>query len=321
MDIGHVIADRYRISEIIGRGGMGRVWLARDLHLNRSVAVKTMDVDASDPEQAERDAKRFAREATTVAGLDHSGLATVYDLGVEDGLHYLVMQHVHGTDLGDYIAETAPLDIVEVAAIGVQICSVLGAAHAKGIVHRDLKPGNVRIRTDGVVKVLDFGVAALLDPKADHLTRTGERPGTLRCMSPEQVEGDVAAVDHRADLYALGCLLYEMLTGRPVFSDEYPLLMPSLHVHETPVPPGQIRDDIPQDIEALVLELLAKAPADRPAHAGAVYPRLARFLPGPADPALALRPWAEVAPLRPFQHPMAPDARPVRLWASQADGD
>lgn len=317
MDIGTLIAKRYRIKSAIGHGGMGQVWMADDEHLGRGVAVKTMTpASGLTSAQVAQDAARFEREAKAVAKLDHTGLAAVYDLGVETGTHYLVMQYVQGLDLGDYIAEHETLTVEESAAVGVQICSVLAAAHARHVVHRDLKPGNVRIRTDGVVKVLDFGVAAILDD-TQKLTTTGERLGSFLYMAPEQVMGE--PVDRRTDLYALGCLIHEMLTGRPVFEHESPLVVPSLHTDAAPQPLRQVRPDVPEEIETLVLELLAKKPADRPAHAGEVYRRLAAHLPAPGTPNGALVPWAEADPRRPFLHPMAPDARPVRQWAREAD--
>ncbi|MFG2935052.1 serine/threonine-protein kinase [Streptomyces sp. NPDC048282] len=318
MDIGTLIAKRYRIKSAIGHGGMGQVWMADDEHLGRGVAVKTMTpASGLTSAQIAQDAARFEREAKAVAKLDHTGLAAVYDLGVETGTHYLVMQYVQGLDLGDYIAERETLGVAETAAVGVQICSVLAAAHARNVVHRDLKPGNVRIRTDGVVKVLDFGVAAILD-ETQKLTTTGERLGSFLYMAPEQVMGE--PVDRRTDLYALGCLIHEMLTGRPVFEHESPLVVPSLHTDATPQPLRTLRPDVPEAIETLVLELLAKKPADRPVHAGAVYRRLAAHLPAPGTPDGALVPWTEADPRRPFLHPMAPDARPVRQWAREADG-
>ncbi|MER5822387.1 serine/threonine-protein kinase [Streptomyces mirabilis] len=315
MDTGTLIAGRYRIKRLIGRGGMGVVWLAHDENLGRDVALKTMNVDPGlTEEQRARDAERFRREAQAVARLDHAGLATVYDLGEENGTRFLVMQYVIGPPLDDRIAEEGPLSIEETASIGVQIASVLGSVHAREVVHRDLKGSNVVIRTDGVVKVLDFGVAAFLDPDTTGLTTTGERPGSLECMAPEQVRGK--PVDPRTDLYALGCLLYAMLTGEPVFTHESELMLPGMILEQPPVPPGRLRAGIPSELEDLVLQLLAKDPDERPAHAGEVWRRLAVWLPERRAPEQALAPWAEVDPLRPFTHPMGPEARPVRAWAA-----
>ncbi|MEV7784617.1 serine/threonine-protein kinase [Streptomyces sp. NPDC088106] len=315
MDIGPVIAKRYRIKQEIGSGGMGVVWLAHDEHLGRDVALKTMNVTPGLTEdQRMRDAERFRREARAAARLDHTGIATVYDLGEEKGTRYLVMQYVTGIDLDDRIAEEERLSIEETASVGVQIASVLGSVHTRDVVHRDLKGRNVIIRTDGVVKVLDFGVAAFLDPGTAKLTTTGERPGSLECMAPEQVKDK--RIDHRTDLYALGCLLHKMLAGEPVFEHRSELMLPGLILDRPPTPLRELRSDVPRDLETLVLQLLAKDPRDRPAHAGEVWQRLAPWLPGRGDPAAALIPWAEVDPLRPFRHPMGPDARPVRAWAN-----
>ncbi|THC47312.1 serine/threonine-protein kinase [Streptomyces sp. A1499] len=314
MDIGPVIAKRYRIKREIGSGGMGVVWLAHDEHLGRDVALKTMNTPPGlTQDQRARDAERFRREARAAARLDHTGIATVYDLGEERGTRFLVMQYVTGVDLEDRIAEQERLSIEEAASVGVQIASVLGSVHARNVVHRDLKGRNVIIRTDGVVKVLDFGVAAFLEPDTAKLTTTGERPGSLECMAPEQILGKL--VDHRTDLYALGCLLHKMLTGEPVFEHRSELMLPGLILDHPPIPLRDLRPDAPSDLESLVTELLAKAPNDRPAHAGEVWRRLASWLPERGDPAAALTPWAEVDPLRPFRHPMGPDARPVRSWA------
>ncbi|WP_073948846.1 serine/threonine-protein kinase [Streptomyces kebangsaanensis] len=314
MDTGSLIAGRYRIKNLIGRGGMGVVWLAHDENLGRDVALKTMSVAPGlTEEQRARDAERFRREAQAVARLDHAGLATVYDLGEENGVRFLVMQYVIGPALSDRIVEEGPLSVEETASIGVQIASVLGSVHARDVVHRDLKGSNVVIRTDGVVKVLDFGVAAFLNPDTTALTMTGERPGSLECMAPEQVRGK--PVGPRTDLYALGCLLYAMLTAEPVFAHDSELMLPSMILERHPVPPSVLRRGLPTELERLVLQLLAKEPDDRPAHAGEVWQRLAAWLPERGSPEKALVPWAEVDPLRPFTHPMGPDARPVRAWA------
>lgn len=313
MDIGSIVARRYRVKSPIGQGGMGQVWMAHDEHLARPVALKTMTSSAARTADATKDARRFEREAKAMARLDHIGLAAVYDLGEDAGIRYLAMQYIQGHDLRDLIAERGHLSVTETAAIAVQVCSVLAAAHSLRIVHRDLKPGNIRVRTDGLVKVLDFGVAADLDPDATHLTTTGQTLGTWLYMAPEQVAAE--PIDHRADLYALGCLIHEMLSGRPPFTDPAPLKIPDMHLTTPPTPLREIAPGIPEEIEHLVLELLAKKPDDRPAHAGEVYRRLAPWLPDRLPAEAALLPWVDVDPCRPFTHPMAPGARPVRDWA------
>ncbi len=316
MDVGTVIAGRYEIRSPIRTGGMGQVWLAQDGHLGRTVAVKTMRPDlGGDQDRVQRDVRRFQQEAMAVARLDHIGLAAVHDLGEEDGTHYLIMQYVQGLDLGDLIAEHGRLGTPEAASVTVQICSVLAAAHAQHIVHRDLKPGNVRVRTDGLVKVLDFGAAALLDSNDTRLTNPGSAaPGTWLYMAPEQIAGE--EVSNRTDLYALGCLLYEMVSGRPPFTSSAPLMVPNMHRTEVPLLLGVLEPSTPKDVEALVAQLLAKDPDDRPAHAGVVYQIMAGHLPEPRPPQDALRPWIEADPCRPFAHPMSPGARAVREWAA-----
>jgi serine/threonine protein kinase len=268
-----------------------------------------------DPERAALEVKRFEREAMAVARLDHVGLAAVYDMGEDNGVRYLAMQYVQGLDLADLIAENERLTVQQAASVAVQICSVLATAHAQQIVHRDLKPGNVRIRTDGVVKVLDFGAAALLDATEAKLTNPGSTaPGTWQYMAPEQIAGK--PVTQRTDLYALGCLLHEMLSGKAPFRHSSPLMIPEMHLSIEPPPLSLIEPTVPSALEELVLELLAKEPEGRPAHAGEVYRRLADYLPAPLPAEQALVPWVEADPCRPFTHPMAPGARPVRDWAS-----
>lgn len=316
MDVGSLVADRYEIKKVLGRGGMGQVWLAHDQKLERSVALKLMLTDtAPDVERADQNDKRFVREAVAVARLNHAGLAAVFDMGVDQGTRYLVMQYVPGLDLADLIAENERLTVEQTACIAVQICSVLATAHAHKIVHRDLKPGNIRVSPDGQVKVLDFGAAAFLDPAETRLTNPGSTaPGTWQYMAPEQIAGEV--VTDRTDLYALGCLLHEMLSGHAPFEHSSALMIPEMHRLAEPPPLSSLVPTVPSALEELTLELLSKAPADRPVHVGKVYQRLAGYLPAPLPPEDALTPWHEVDPCRLFTHPMAPGPRPITKWAS-----
>lgn len=316
MDVGSLVADRYEIKKLLGRGGMGQVWLAQDRRLERSVALKALLGDTeSDAERADQNDKRFMREAMAVARLNHAGLAAVFDMGVDQGTRYLAMQYVPGLDLADLIAENERLTVEQAACIAVQICSVLATAHAHKIVHRDLKPGNIRVSPDGQVKVLDFGAAAILDPAETKLTNPGSTaPGTWQYMAPEQIAGET--VTDRTDLYALGCLLYEMLSGHAPFEHSSALMIPEMHRSAEPSPLSGLVPTVPSALEGLVLELLAKEPGERPAHAGEVYQRLAGYLPTPLPPEEALTPWHEVDPCRPFTHPMAPGPRPIMKWAS-----
>lgn len=304
------IADRYELVSTISTGGMGRVWRGYDTVLDRPVAVKVIRPDAvADPERYDEYADRFKREARITARIEHPGVPAVYDAAIdkEQGSLYLVMQLVRGVSLSDVIAETAPLPVATAASVAAQVCSVLSQAHAVPVVHRDLKPGNIMVADDGTVKVLDFGIAAVLRTDTTRLTRTGSPLGTYAYMPPEQVRGTQAAPG--SDLYSLGCVLYEMLAGAPVFPSSYSVFQLQVaHVQEEPLPPSAHVDGIPEDLEQLVMELLAKDPEQRPATAQDVHDRLTPHLPmpEPAGPDRPLPPGALPDPTRPYRRPMAP---------------
>lgn len=307
------IADRYELVDTISTGGMGRVWRGYDTVLDRPVAVKVIRPDAvADPERYDEYAQRFKREARITARIEHPGVPAVYDAAVDrdKGSLYLVMQLVRGVSLADAIAEEAPLPVPAAAAVAAQVCAVLSQAHAVPVVHRDLKPGNVMVADDGTVKVLDFGIAAVLRTDTTRLTHTGGILGTYAYMPPEQVRG--AQATPGSDLYSLGCVLYEMLVGAPVFpaaSTGFQLQV--AHVQEEPPPPSARVGGLPQDLERLVLDLLRKDPERRPASAQEVHDRLALHLPGPdpAAPDPPLPPGALPDPTRPYRRPMAPRPR------------
>lgn len=270
------IGDRYELTYPIGRGGMGQVWAGYDERLDRPVAVKFLRQTEVPEDGREVAAKRFRREARATARLDHPGVPAVHDLGQHGDDLYIVMQLVPGAVLADLIAEEEELPIGQAAAIAAQVCDVLTAAHAASLVHRDLKPQNLMITPTGTVKVLDFGVAALLESaEASRLTATGHTLGTPTYIAPEQAEG--GAVGPGADLYALGCILFEMLTGHPPYEAKSALDM--LHKHmRAPVPViTKYRPDVPDDLAHLLFCLLAKDPADRPASAVEVRHRLLPF--------------------------------------------
>ncbi|MFJ2442030.1 MULTISPECIES: protein kinase [unclassified Streptomyces] len=285
---------RYELIEEIESGGMGTVWRGYDAVLDREIAVKLIrpDVVAS-PTQAAEFARRFEREARVTARIGHHGVPQVFDAVLDEASFdrlYLVMEYVRGISLRRVLAGTedgaaALLPVGWAASIAAQICTVLSYAHAIPVVHRDLKPDNILIASDGTVKVLDFGIAKLLRTDVTRLTATGSRIGTSRYMPPEQI--DCAQITPLSDLYALGCVLHELLTGEPVFSgdNEYQLL--HQHMNVPPKPLRALRPEVPEDLEALALDLLAKAPEQRPADAYAVYERLSPHLPQPgsaADP-------------------------------------
>jgi serine/threonine protein kinase len=272
-----VLAGRYALISPLGRGGMGQVWEGRDERLGRPVAVKLLTGDMlagrAEPDDLVR---RFTREAAVTAGLEHPGVPTIYDAGEYDGGLFLVMELVDGYTISDLIAEQGPLPVPWVAGIGAQVAAVLAMAHERGIIHRDIKPQNVMLTGDGTAKILDFGVAGIVNQR---MTSTGVAVGTPAYMAPEQIHSLPATP--RTDLYTLGCLLYEMLAGEPVFAATSPAGLMRKHLEQAPAPLH--RDDLPPWLETLVRQLLEKDPARRPADAREAYDRLLPYVerPGP----------------------------------------
>jgi serine/threonine protein kinase len=281
------ISDRYELRRPIGRGGMGELWEGIDTRLRRRIAVKRIRRDRLAADAV----RRFQREARVMALLRHPGVPVVYDFGEDhDGL-FIVMEYVEGWTLAHVLDAHRTLPVPWVATIGAQLCAVLAAAHPQGLIHRDLKPGNLMLCPDGALVVLDFGVATVLH-SSDYSTITGslERPGTPHYMAPEFVtEG---RNDARSDLYGVGCLLYEMLTGERVFQADTFLDEIAGHVDRAPVRPASIDPTIPSDLDDLVVALLEKQPDKRPQHAEDVFHRLLPFardvpgLPGVIEPRL-----------------------------------
>ena len=259
----------YRIHERIGSGGMGDVYRALDPKLDRSVAIKLLPREvAEDPERR----RRFLQEARAASSLDHPNIITIFDIAEADGLHFIVMQYVPGKTLGDLLREgSGRLPLSKALDYGIQIADGLAAAHARGIVHRDLKPDNVIVQENGAVKILDWGLAKLVEPAnlADAPTREKERPlteaghvvGTPAYMSPEQVQG--RNVDARSDVFSFGSILYETVTGRrPFAGDTAPLLMASI-VRDEPTPPHEVLPSIPLELEKWIARALRKEPERR----------------------------------------------------------
>ncbi|GAA2009869.1 serine/threonine protein kinase PkaE [Nocardiopsis rhodophaea] len=278
------IAGRYELIEEIGSGGMGAVWRGYDAVLDREVAVKRIRHDeVMSPEAAEHFAQRFTREARVTARIRHHGVPQVYDAVLESSYDqvYLVMELVRGVSLRAFIDPNHPLPIAWAAAMAAQVGTVLSHAHSVPVVHRDLKPDNVLVADDGTVKVLDFGIAAILRKGVTKLTVAGTYVGTAEYMAPEQVR--CAKVTPRTDLYALGCLLHELLCGRPLFDGPSDFDFRQQHVSAPPRPLRELRPDVPPELEKLVLELLRKNPERRPTDAYAVYERLLPFLPPPGS--------------------------------------
>ncbi|MFH9858799.1 protein kinase [Streptomyces sp. NPDC017202] len=261
---GGLVGDgRYRLTGRLGRGGMAEVFAAEDVRLGRTVAVKLLRADlAEDPVSK----ARFTREAQSVAGLNHHAIVAVYDSGEDvvggQSVPYIVMELVEGRTIRDLLLNAEAPGPEQALIIVSGVLEALAYSHQHGIVHRDIKPANVIITDNGAVKVMDFGIARALHGASTTMTQTGMVMGTPQYLSPEQALGK--AVDHRSDLYATGCLLYELLALRPPFTGETPLSVVYQHVQDIPVPPSRTSDGVcPPELDGLVMRSLAKDPDDR----------------------------------------------------------
>ncbi len=287
----------YRLEALLGRGGMGEVFLAWDERLERHVALKRV---LTDPPHDERARARFRREARAVARLSHPSIVQVFELLETDEGDVLVMEHVEGRGLPELIAEGG-LDLAPALRLAAEIADGLAEAHGKGLVHRDLKPENVRVTPSGHAKILDFGLARLLwsdgldgDSLAAAITQSGALVGTVHAMSPEQASG--RGVDHRSDLFAFGSLLYQMLTGRPAFRGSNVLDTLRRVTSEEPEPLAELRSDLPPELTRLVDALLAKDPAERPQNARVVADTLEELRAAAGSGTGAVAPPAERTP-------------------------
>ncbi|MER5440324.1 protein kinase [Streptomyces sp. NPDC002790] len=260
---GGLVGDgRYRLTGRLGRGGMAEVFAAEDVRLGRQVAVKLLRSDlAEDPVSK----ARFTREAQSVAGLNHHAVVAVYDSGEDvvagSTVPYIVMELVEGRTIRDLLLSAEAPGAEQALIIVSGVLEALAYSHQHGIVHRDIKPANVIITNTGAVKVMDFGIARALHGAQSTMTQTGMVMGTPQYLSPEQALGK--AVDHRSDLYAVGCLLYELLALRPPFTGETPLSVVYQHVQDTPLLPSEVTDEVPPELNGLVMRSLAKDPDDR----------------------------------------------------------
>jgi eukaryotic-like serine/threonine-protein kinase len=262
----------YDVEALLGRGGMGIVYKARHLRLNRFVALKKLSTGAySGPHER----ARFQREAETVAGLWHANIVQVYDVGDHEGWPYFTMELLEGGSLAQALAGT-PQPARQAAALLATLAEAVQVAHRAGIVHRDLKPANILLSADGTPKVADFGLARHFDEEPA-LTLSGAWIGTPSYMGPEQVIGKAGTIGPAADIYALGALLYEMLTGRPPFRGETATETERQVVAEEPVPPGRLNPKVPRDLETICLKCLHKDPDRRYATAAALAEDLMRF--------------------------------------------
>ncbi len=278
-----VLNDRYELQQRIGRGGMADVFLARDLLLDRPVAIKVLFPEfAVDPNFVER----FRREAQAAANLNHPNIVGVYDWGKYANTYFMAMEYVQGRTLADILKANGHVTSTQAAEIAGEVAAALGFAHRNGVVHRDIKPANILIGANGQVKVADFGIARAMNaPTESNLTQAGSVMGTATYFSPEQAQG--AQPDPRSDLYSLGIVLYEMVSGRPPFNGENPVSIAYKQVHENPQPLNQLVADVPKPFEAIVAKLLAKKPEIRYQTADAVRDELRRFRNGEPVQALA----------------------------------
>jgi beta-lactam-binding protein with PASTA domain/tRNA A-37 threonylcarbamoyl transferase component Bud32 len=257
-----LLGGRYELDGIVGRGGMAEVYRARDIRLDRIVAIKTLRADLARDQIFQA---RFRREAQSAASLNHPAIVAVYDTGEDMAtgvpVPYIVMEYVDGRTVRDLLQEGHRLLPERSIEIIDGVLRALDYSHQAGIVHRDIKPGNVMVTRNGDVKVMDFGIARAMSDAQATMTQTAQVIGTAQYLSPEQARGE--RVDSRSDLYSTGCLLYELLTGRPPFTGDSPVAIAYQHVRENPVPPSRVDPDVPAWADPIVLKAMAKSPADR----------------------------------------------------------
>ncbi|MHB8463324.1 MAG: Stk1 family PASTA domain-containing Ser/Thr kinase [Acidimicrobiales bacterium] len=306
-----VYSDRYAPLSLIARGGMAEVWLAHDNLLDRTVALKVLFPELSKDHSF---VERFRREAQAAANLSHPNIVSIYDWGEAGTTYFIVMEYVEGRPLSRLLREEGPLLADRAASIGADAAAALGFAHRNGVIHRDVKPGNILITGDDHVKVTDFGIAQAANTDDDHLTKTGAVMGTATYFSPEQAQG--LPVDQRSDVYSLGVVLYEMVTGSPPFTADSPVATAYKHVHEQAAPPTAVTPELPKAFESVVMQAMAKDATKRYASAEELRADLLRFRQGRgvlAEP-VAMIPAAAAVP------PPAPPPRRAGGTSKAASG-
>jgi serine/threonine protein kinase len=272
---------RYELDGVVGRGGMAEVYRARDIRMDRIVAVKMLRIDLARDQMLQA---RFRREAVSAATLDHPAIVNVYDSGEtmvgHTPVRYIVMEYVDGRTLRDLLRDDRRLLPERALEITDGVLRALGYSHLNGIVHRDIRPGNVMLTRTGDVKVMDFGIARAVSDGDATMTQTASAQivGTAQYLSPEQARGE--RVDARSDLYSTGCLLYELLTGRPPFTGDSPVAIAYQHVRENPIPPSRVDPEIPQWADSIVFKAMAKDSGDRYQSAGDMRDDIQRALQG-----------------------------------------
>jgi eukaryotic-like serine/threonine-protein kinase len=254
-----VLGERYKLGDPIGRGGMATIYRGQDMRMDRIVAIKVLrEVYSTDPKFV----TRFQREAKAASSLQHPNIVQVYDYGQTDGNYFIVMELVEGTDLRRYLRSRGVLAVDRAIIIAHDVALGLGAAHRRGIVHRDVKPQNVLVGKDGSIKLTDFGIASVYkDINAERLTTTGMTLGTVQYYAPEQAQGEI--VSPAADVYALGIVMYEMLTGRTPFDGDTPVAVAMQHIQDLPTPPTHLNPNIPPALEEIIMRCLEKVPEMR----------------------------------------------------------
>ncbi|MYW94446.1 Stk1 family PASTA domain-containing Ser/Thr kinase [Amycolatopsis rubida] len=274
-----LLSNRYELGDTLGYGGMSEVHHGHDVRLGREVAIKVLRADlARDPQFQER----FRREAQNAAALNHPAIVAVYDTGEANTdvgpLPYIVMEYVEGRTLRDIVKTEGPLSQKRAMEVMADVCAALDFSHRHGIVHRDVKPANVMITKNGAVKVMDFGIARAMHDGQSAMTQTAAVIGTAQYLSPEQARGE--SVDARSDVYAAGCVLYELVTGEPPFTGDSPVAVAYQHVREDPNPPSSVNPAVSPELDAVVLKALAKGPANRYQSAAEMRSDLVRTLSG-----------------------------------------